>query len=108
MAKQYLGLARAFVRILEASITEEASCRVLLLPEMVERIAEMLNYFLDLLIGKQRQQLKVGKEHQRSGCGTRPRVEQGHTLNTATCQAGPRIDIGLLVAIGHLSCRGHM
>ena len=59
LAKQYLSLARAFVRILEASITEEASCRVLLLPEMVERIAEMLNYFLDLLVGKQRQQLKV-------------------------------------------------
>lgn len=53
----YLSLAVIAVRTVEYSTTEVTS--TWLLPEMVLRVANMLNYFLQFLTGPNRRQLKV-------------------------------------------------
>lgn len=55
--RQDLLLANVHIDLMEYTTAEIT--RAFLLPEMVERIATMLNYFLRFLVGPERKQLKV-------------------------------------------------
>jgi len=55
--RQDLLLANVHIGLMEYTTVEIT--RAFLLPEMVERIATMLNYFLRFLVGPERKQLKV-------------------------------------------------
>jgi len=60
-----LHSARSVIAILGFSTREYWSCQTFLLPEMVGRLADTLNYFLKFLTGPERKQLRVKQGEKR-------------------------------------------
>jgi ubiquitin conjugation factor E4 B len=84
MLRSFLALAMVHVRVMRFTAQDGSTRLPFLRPEMVERVAAMLNYFLAYLVGPERSRLKLTpQQSERLGWNPKELLSQLVAISTA-------------------------